>query len=456
MGTQRAHAGSGGAMARGIPFGIEDLMADFGKLPTSRIGRMAGMAALGFKTGKSLLAGGGSEGVAGEAVKVLGSMRGIATKVGQMASYVDGVIPEQHREAFETAMATLRSQAPKSSPAQIRSAIKAEFGQTVDKLFAEWSDEPFASASIGQVHRARLHDGRDVVVKVQHPGIEKAMTSDLENLSMFEALGANFGGRKYQSAEYLETVRSRFMEELDYRLEAQRMELFRKAHAGDAQVRVPVVVSELSSKRVLTTEFAPGLSFEQACAAPEDQRRAWALTLWRFVMRGLVESGVLNADPHPGNYIFQEDGAITFIDFGCCEVLDDGKIGQMQRIYRSAIEEDWTTFKKEFAIVAQMKPGRMGDVVMDIAMMCFSPVAKNEEFHFTRKFVARIVEESNRLSYLAVMAPKEELFTGPPELLFINRLQFGFFSILARLDVSANYRRETLACLPIVRTAKVA
>jgi predicted unusual protein kinase regulating ubiquinone biosynthesis (AarF/ABC1/UbiB family) len=383
-------------------------------------------------------------------------MRGIATKVGQMASYVDGVIPEQHREAFETAMASLRNQAPKSSPTQIRAIIKAELGQPVEKLFAEWTDEPFASASIGQVHRARLHDGREVVVKVQHPGIDKAMASDLENLSMFEAFGANFGGRKFQSAEYLETVRARFMEELDYRLEAQRMDLFRKAHVTDKQVRIPGVIHEVTSKRVLTTEFARGLSFEEACQAPEEQRRAWALTLWRFVMRGLVESGVLNADPHPGNYIFQEDGVVTFIDFGCCEVMSPDRVAQMRRIYDTSIQGNWDDFKKEFAAISEMKPGRMGEVVMDIALMCMKPVAEPKPFHFTRKFVARIVEEANRLSYLAVMASKDELFTGPADLLFIHRLQFGFFSILARLDVAADYRTELLGCLPVDGSVQVA
>ena len=150
------------------------------KVPGGRLGRMARLAALGLKTGAGAILSRGDDGgkaAADRAADVLGTMRGLAAKFGQMASYVDGIVPEGQRDAFEASLKMLRSQAPRSNPAQIRSVIESELGAPIDRLFASFEDEPLASASIGQVHRARLPEdvmgGIEVAVKVQHPGIRK-------------------------------------------------------------------------------------------------------------------------------------------------------------------------------------------------------------------------------------------------------------------------------------------
>ena len=228
------------------------------KLPSGRIGRLARLAALGARTGVSAIV--GAEKTAAErAADVLGTMRGLAAKVGQMGSYVDGLVPEDKREAYETSLKVLRAQAPRSSTAEIRSLVESELGAPLDRLFASWEDVPIASASIGQVHRATTTDGHAVAVKVQHPGVDAAVEADLGNAGVLEAIGGALGGRRFDSKAFFEVVAARFREELDYTLEAERLRAFAAVHAGDPTVHVPAVHDALSSRRVLTTELVTGL-----------------------------------------------------------------------------------------------------------------------------------------------------------------------------------------------------
>src|SRR5215472_6083770 len=163
------------------------------KVPQGRLGRLARFATAGVRTGAGLLLDRSGASGAKHAADVLGTLRGLAAKVGQMASYIDGVIPEGQREAYELSMKALFSAAPRSSPALIRAQVEEELGAPMDRLFSRWLDEPLASASIGQVHVAELHDGREVAVKVQHPGITRAVESDLANAGFLEGIAAAMG-----------------------------------------------------------------------------------------------------------------------------------------------------------------------------------------------------------------------------------------------------------------------
>src|SRR5947209_936540 len=151
------------------------------RVPEGRLGRLARLAAMGVRTGAGMLVDREGKNGAKHAAEVLGTLRGLAAKVGQMASYVDGIVPEAQRGAYEASMKALFAAAPRSSASEVRAAIEEELGAPIDRLFASWNDDPLASASIGQVHVATLHDGRDVAVKVQHPGIAQAVESDLKN-----------------------------------------------------------------------------------------------------------------------------------------------------------------------------------------------------------------------------------------------------------------------------------
>jgi predicted unusual protein kinase regulating ubiquinone biosynthesis (AarF/ABC1/UbiB family) len=269
---------------------------------------------LGARTSASLLFSKSGESAAERAAEVLGTLRGIAAKVGQMASYVDGIVPEGQREAYEIALRRLRDQAPTSTSSEIRALVELELGARISELFADWEDEPIASASIGQVHRARLFDGRVVAVKVQHSGIAKAVESDLENVGMLESVVGTVVGKGVNSRGVLNEVKARFREELDYRLEARRQGEFAQLFRGDPQIFVPPVIAERSSARVLTSEFVTGSSLDEAATLSEAERRAYAEALWRFVFKGNLVGGMFNADPHPGNYVFQAQGRVAFLE----------------------------------------------------------------------------------------------------------------------------------------------
>ena len=251
--------------ARTDPLGFAAVPPDDGrKLPTGRLKRLVRMAGVGARAGAGFVLSKSGVDAAEYAADVLGTLRGLAAKVGQTLSYVDGIVPEAQRESYERAMAKLRNAAPHSSSEAIRHVVEEELGGPVERLFASFDPEPFASASIGQVHRARLPDGRAVAVKVQHPGIATAVESDLKNAGIVERLVATFAPKGVKPKAAYDEVAKRFREELDYELEAEHQRAFAAFHAGDPKISIPAVIGERSARRVLTSELSEGLSLEQA------------------------------------------------------------------------------------------------------------------------------------------------------------------------------------------------
>jgi len=416
------------------------------KIPTSRLSRFARLATVGARAGASAVLGGKGRGAAEQAAEVLGTMRGLAAKMGQMASYVDGVIPEGQRDAYEKAMSVLRSQAPRSSAAQVQKIVEAELSGSLDSLFKEWNEQPIASASIGQVHKATLHDGRIVAVKVQHDGIKAAVESDLSNASVLEGLAGAMGGRRFDSKTLLSVIKARFREELDYELEGKRLLAFRELHAGDATIDIPELVTTHSASRVLTTTFVEGLSFEDACQSSEEDRRAWSETLWRFVFKGNLLLGMFNADPHPGNYFFQEGGKVAFVDYGCVQELTPFHRQWAVEVHKAALIRDEKAFRESVTNLVGAKPGRLADLALDYTRTCFEPLFKSP-YRMKREYAASLVSGMKSMAKDAAKVSEAEFFTMPPHMLFLNRLQFGFYSVLARLDVDVDYAAVEAAFL---------
>lgn len=408
------------------------------KIPEGRLGRLARLATVGVRTGAGMLLSRSGTGGAQHAAEVLGTLRGLASKVGQMAGYVDGLVPEAQRAAYETSMKALLAAAPKSSPEQIRARVEEELGAPVDRLFARWNDEPLASASIGQVHTAELFDGRQVAVKVQHPGIARAVESDLANAGFLESLVGAMGGQRLEAKKIFGVIRQRFREELDYRLEAERLSRFAALHAGDPHVRVPALVTSHSARSVLTTELARGATFEEACAASPSARRAYAHTLWRFVFKGTLVGGMLNADPHPGNYVFHPDGIVTFLDYGCVQELDERRRTLARGVHLAALARDESAFGRAVAAMVASKPGPLEDLALGYTRRCFEPLFESP-YRITRAYAASLVSGMREMSQIALKVKDHEFFTMPSDMVFTNRLQFGFYSVLARLDVEADY-----------------
>jgi predicted unusual protein kinase regulating ubiquinone biosynthesis (AarF/ABC1/UbiB family) len=413
-------------------------MTDEKPIPEGRLGRLMRIAGLGARTGASLLITKNGSSAAKDAGEVLGTMRGLAAKLGQMASYIDGLVPEEHQGAYEASLRALCAAAPRSPTAEIRRTVEEELKAPIATLFAAWSDEPFASASIGQVHRARLPDGRDVAVKVQHPGVFAAVEHDLANAGIFEQLFAPFGGRKVDSKGMLEEIRKRFIEELDYTLEAERQWQFSTLHQRDRTIRVPWVIDERSTKRVLTAEFVTGTPLEQAASEPEAIRSSYAETLWRFVFKGTLVAGKFNADPHPGNYIFHPDGRVTFLDFGCVQSITGARLDHARGMHFAALRRDERAFAAHATRLLETRGGRHEQLALRFARRCFEPLF-TFPYRITRAYVASLTAEARAILREGRAMKPGEFAPLPAGVLFMNRMQFGFYSVLARLDVEMDY-----------------
>lgn len=411
------------------------------RVPTGRLRRLAHLAKTSATTGVAMLK--QADDVATKVertTEVLSNMRGMATKVGQMASYVDGVIPDQHRMVFEKSMAKLQSKAHTSTASDIRRVVEEDLGAPIAALFAEWEDEPLASASIGQVHRARLPDGRAVAVKVQHPGIGEALEADLDNGVVVKMAIDMLGMRRLEANRFHAEIRERFLEELDYRLEARRQAEFRGLHQDDPGIYVPEVHLDHTAPRVLTTELVSGKPFLVAIHAREQARAQYAATLWRFVYGSMVLGGWFNADPHPGNYLFGEDGRITFLDFGCVEEIPLLRRQTVVRMHRAAAAHDWATARQAGTVLLETRGGAYEERALDYLLQILRPVSESP-FRFTPEYVRHVVQMfKDNFKDFGKGVEGDGFVPLPPGMIFLNRLQFGFYSILARLNAEVDYR----------------
>jgi predicted unusual protein kinase regulating ubiquinone biosynthesis (AarF/ABC1/UbiB family) len=249
-------------------------------------------------------------------VKVLGGMKGAAMKVGQTLSVLDpGMVPAPYREEFQAKLAQLQTMAPSVSFKDMRKVIEQDLGEPLSEAFADFDEEAIAAASIGQVFRARLHDGREVAVKVQYPGIKDVVRADLKNLGLVLRLGARFAPG-LDTKEIAEEITERVTEELDYELEASNHRALAREYRGHPFIVVPPVITELCRERVIVTEYVEGRKFAEIRDDPDASRSRWGEILFRFYVNGPYRHLLLNGDPHPGNSLFMADGRVAFIDFG--------------------------------------------------------------------------------------------------------------------------------------------
>ncbi|WP_084529362.1 ABC1 kinase family protein [Nocardia crassostreae] len=273
-------------------------------------------------------------------VNGLGTMRGAAMKIGQALSVVDGgIFPDEIREDFQKALAQLRDSAPTVSFEKMRKVIEEDLGGTLKEHFAQFEDKPLASASIGQVYRARLHDGREVCVKVQYPGIDKAVRADVKNMALLTH-GLKIIAPALDTKAMAEEIRDRVEEELDYELEAQNQRAAARLYRGHPFIVVPDVVSSLSGRRVLVTEFFPGRGFEEIKDTDQETRNRVAEILFRFFGGGMLRYRQFSGDPHPGNFLVGDDGRVAFLDFGLYKYVAADAVEHQLRIQRAMAEDD--------------------------------------------------------------------------------------------------------------------
>jgi predicted unusual protein kinase regulating ubiquinone biosynthesis (AarF/ABC1/UbiB family) len=213
------------------------------------------------------------------------------------------------------------------APALVHQILRDELTAGME-TFAEFSDDPVSAASIGQVHKATLHNGRDVAVKVQYPGVAQAIREDLANTELvatFLRFATSASGIVFDPRQLAREYTARIHEETDYRREAAMIDTFHQVYFDHPFFRVPAIVGEACTDRVLTMSFMEGSGWETAQSARQESKNTWAEVITRFSYSNLRHSNLLHADPHPGNYRFGSDGSVGFVDFGCVKVLPEPK-----------------------------------------------------------------------------------------------------------------------------------
>jgi predicted unusual protein kinase regulating ubiquinone biosynthesis (AarF/ABC1/UbiB family) len=327
------------------------------RIPRGRVGRVAPLAGLAGRTaGEAVVASLRKNRGAGDAAAFharnaeryaqrLGHSRGVLLKAGQVMSMMipeSGVEDVEYRGIYRRAFAKLFDDAPPMPTAVAIRTIEAELGRPLRTLFASFEPEPLAAASIGQVHGARLHDGRRVVVKVQYPGVEQAIRADLANtqlLGTFVQLVLTMAPNltRMDVRAMAREISERIGEEIDYLAEARNQREFAAAYRDHPFIRIPEVHNEFTTRRVLTMQFADGMRYSEATGADQGLRDRWAEAIYRFVWDGLARLGMNNADAHPGNFLFHADGSVTFLDFGCVKRLDSRQVEVFLGIYRQLL-----------------------------------------------------------------------------------------------------------------------
>ncbi len=371
-----------------------------------------------------------------DVARELGNMKGAIMKAGQMISFIaEGLPPEA-----QAALATLQADVPPMAPSLAAEVIRDDLGADPDSLFLDWEPEPVAAASIGQVHRAVLHDGRLVAVKVQYPGVARAIAGDLDNAELLYGLFASVSLKGLDVKALVDELRQRMADELDYRIEAGHQAEFAARYRGHPFVRVPDVIRERTGTRVLTSEWVDGLSWAEfeATAGPAERQRA-AEVLFRFAQGSIHRHGVFNGDPHPGNYRFHPDGTITFLDFGLVKRWGPGEWERLSPCLDAILEHD-----ADATVAAMVRSGFLAEhhgldpeAVFAYVSSPYVPYL-TERYRFTRQFLADALTTILDLNgpYAGVISA----LNMPPSFVVLDRVVWGVSALLGKLEAEGPWR----------------
>lgn len=394
-------------------------------LLTGRLGRFASLARAGLGSAASVALGSAS-GVE-QAVEKLGELRGIGTKVGQMAGLVEAHLDPELRAKIGPGLARLRDQAASSPYAEVEAIVRDELGDAPAALFLEFDEQPFASASLGQVHRARLHDGESVAVKIQHPGIDRAFRGDLENVTSIGRIATSFLMPENQGRAFIEGVKNGFLAELDYVREAENLSLFEALLAGDPDLSAPRLVPERSSRRVLTTAFLEGERVETARSFSDEVRRRQAAAVRRLVISALADHGVLYADAHAGNFLFREDGTVGVLDFGSVFRFEERERVSFAALRDAAAAGDRDAFSEAVERAYGVGHPKIGEHIANVQWLAFGGLVRGEAIDDAH--VRAIVERASELKKKMIGAK----FSLPPFMPFLIRTFIATNALLAAL-----------------------
>jgi predicted unusual protein kinase regulating ubiquinone biosynthesis (AarF/ABC1/UbiB family) len=363
----------------------------------------------------------------------LGTMKGVMMKIGQMASYVDGGLSSGVRRT----LSRLQDSVPPMSGELAAQVVRQELGVPPERAFARWDPQPIAAASIGQVHRAVTLDGRAVAVKVQYPGIAETIAADLRNVALLRRM-LRITAPAQDVDALLTELRDRVVEELDYRREAANQRLLAAYYDDHPTIYVPGIISELSTRRMVTSELSGGARFAELASWPQGERDLAAETIYRFVFRSLYEVGAFNGDPHPGNYLFHRGGRVTFLDFGLVKHFTPAELQPLLQMARNVcVEHDPEAFRRSLENAGFLRPGAplSTQAIVEHLAVFYDTIREPGPLTITSEYASAVVRR-----FFDVRSPVADYISVPRSYVILQRINLGLFAVLGELSATANWR----------------
>lgn len=375
--------------------------------------------------------------LAKEVIDTFSEMKGLPMKLGQIISYHQINMPNEVREMFQQLQTTSFSLSQKA----VAQIVKDELGENPKHVFAKWCSLPFAAASIGQVHFAKLKSGESAAVKIQYPGIGRTIRSDLKNMEFFTKIAKLVFGPTDAPA-IVKEMAERFSDECDYYKEAESQEFFKIYFQGRNEFIVPKVYKEYSKKSILCTEFIEGQSFEHfvASSSQPDKNRVGEI-LWQFYFESIFKAHRMNADPHPGNYLIK-DQSVVFLDFGCSSHYSSVFVSHWKIVLLCVMKNDEKRMIETLKLMG-MIPGDQVDSeqLREIVKALYEPYLHQGVYTFNHDYVKKVF----RIWFLSSRSRQNFIFRS--EWIFLTRILFGLSSILAMLGAQADWRSKMLHLL---------
>lgn len=369
-----------------------------------------------------------------DVTRTMGDMKGAFMKFGQILSTMSGVLPD----AMAAQLATLQADAPPMSFDLVRGVIESELGAPPERVFRRFERDPIAAASIGQVHRARLHDGSDVAVKVQYPGVREAIDHDIANATMFMSVGAIIAPGvdiRTVTQDLQEGLRA----ELDYTRELAWQQKFFERFDGHPFVRVPRPLPELTTTRVLTQEYVEGKPFAHASTLPQAERDRIAEIIFRFCFGSIYRHRLFNGDPHPGNYLLCPDGRIAFVDYGCVVEFTTEPVERFERVILAILNSDRDAWRAAIVGAGILRPDAPFTTheLWEHMSWYWSPIL-DEEVTFTTELAKEMVSRNTQTMGLGGRINQH--CSIPEGTVYLTRINFGLAGVLGSLNARGPWR----------------
>ena len=428
----------GDPVTRAIPRGRAARFGQFGRLAGSVAGGMLAEGARRLASGerpqvRDLIL---TPGNVARVTERLSHLRGAAMKLGQMVSMDAGdVLPPELAQI----MARLRDQAYHMPPAQLQQVLNREWGDGWRRQFHLFNPRPVAAASIGQVHRAQTHDGRDLAIKVQYPGVRESIDADVDNVAtLLKVSGLLPSGLDF--APLLEEAKRQLAEEADYLREAAQLDGYRTLLAGHADYLVPALDPQFTTGNVLAMEFVEGRPIESLETAPQATRNAVMTSLFALVLRELFDLGVMQTDPNFANYRFDPaSGRLILLDFGACRPVTPQVRARYQRLLAAGLAEDRDAIR-EAAVAAGFMSATAADTHRAAVNRMIDTILRHLGREGPLDFADRSFVAALQADGATIVADRAAWHLPPAEMLLVQRKISGTALLAARLKAQVDVR----------------